>query len=185
MSLSEKLAKRTFPTKDVQLCLDAALSAERDALMAELSAARKKSDARLSSTSKGLTKQVAELEDQMRAATITIRITGMPFAEYNKIMRAHPPRSGRQEVFDPETFYPDVAYKAGSLVEGDQVTKLSESPRAEWDELMGVLTDGEFDALALAVNSVNRTLSGVGFLGRSSEQTDDSDETSGSPETSE
>ena len=44
---------------------------------------------------------------------------------------------------------------------------------------------GLLDALAVAVNSVNRTLSEVGFLGRNSGSMDDSSETSESPEPSE
>lgn len=186
MSLADKISKRTFPTKDVVLCLDAALAAERDALVVELAQARKSSEGRLASSPvTALTKKINALEEQMRDSLVTIRVTGMPFAEYNKVMRAHPPRKGKQEAYNVETFFPDIVYKSGALVEGDQVTKLADSPRSEWDALVDVLTDKEFDVLVESVIATNRTLQEVGFLARGSATTDASSGTSDSPETSE
>lgn len=186
MSLADKISKRTFPTKDVVLCLDAALAAERDALVADLAQARKSGEGRLASSPvEKLTKQINELEERMRDSLVTIRVAGLPFAEYNKIMRAHPPRKGKQEAYNVETFFPDVVYKSGSLVEGDEVTKLSESPRTEWDALVEVLTDKEFDTLVEGVIATNRTMQEVGFLARGSATTAASSEISESPEPSE
>jgi hypothetical protein len=186
MSLADKISKRTFPTKDVVLCLDAALGAERDAALAELAEARSRDSGRLASnTTAPLVQKVNEIEDRLRDSLITIRVVGLPFAEYNKIMRAHPPRKGKQEAYNVETFFPDVVYKSGSLVEGDEVTKLTDSDRKEWDALVDLLTDKEFDVLVDAVLATNRTLQEVGFLGRGSATTTDSSETSASPETSE
>jgi hypothetical protein len=181
MSLADKISKRTFPTKDIVLCMDSALSAERDAAIVDLAAARKSGEGRLaSSPTATLTKRIAELEEQMRDSLVTVRVVGMPFQAYNKIMAAHPPRKGKQEAYNVETFFPDVVYKAGSLVEGDQVTPLSDTPRGEWDSLVEVLTDKEFDALVEAVIATNRTMQEVGFLARGSATTPDSSETSDS-----
>jgi hypothetical protein len=187
MSLSEKISKRTFPTTEVKFCLDAALSAERDQALRDLADARATDSGRLASNVAGAAqKRVAELEKAMQDSIVTVRVVGLPFAEYNKIMRAHPPRKGKPEGLNPETFFPDVVYKSGWLVEdGKDPIKLADTPRSEWDALVAVLTDAEFDDLAKAVNVVNRTLQEVGFLGRGSGKTEDSSGTSESPAPSE
>jgi hypothetical protein len=184
MSLSDKLALRTFPTRDVTLCLDADLSSQRDTLMAKIDSARK--DSRARSGISGLQRQIAELEASMRASLVVIRVTGLPYAEYNKIMRAHPPKKGQLSNFNPETFYSDLVYKSAALVDGDQVQPLVDVARSEWDQLVASLTDGEFDMLAGAALEVNRERGRqIGFLGGTSNETPSSSETSESPEASE
>jgi hypothetical protein len=183
MSLSDKLQHRTFPTKDVTLCLDAALSAERDAAMAEL--AKQQQDSRLASGKGAIQKRITEIESRMRDSLVTLRITGLPFAEYNKAVHANPPRKGRQETFNPTTFFLYVARKSTQYI--DEAGEAHDITGEEWDRIESGLTDGEHDNLATAVIEVNRTqgLQGVGFLGRASEKITGSPETSGSPELSE
>jgi hypothetical protein len=185
MSLSDKLQHRTFPTKDVVLCLDAALSAERDAAMAELVKANDPATRRLAGNGgREVQKRIDAIEDRMRESLVTLRITGLPFAEYNKCVHANPPRKGKQETFNPVTFFLYVARKSATYVEGDEALPISDE---DWAALEGALTDGEHDNLANAVIEVNRTqgLQGVGFLGRASATTTDSSETSAQPEPSE
>lgn len=185
MTFSEKLAKRTFPTRDVKLCLDAGLVAERDAVMAQIRQTQGP-DARVRSGAGVLQKRAAELEEQMRESLITIRVTGLPYALYNKIMRNHPPRKGKAEAFNPESFYSDLVYKSSSLVEGETLQPLTEVPRAEWDQLIESLTDGEFDILAGAALEVNRERGRqIGFFETDSGTTPTSSETSESPDPSE
>lgn len=186
MSLSDKLAHRTFPTKDVTLCLDAALSSERDAAMAELVKARQTDSGRLASNTAGrIQKQINEIEARMRDSLVTLRIVGLPFAEYNKCVHANPPRKGKQESFNPTTFFLYVARKSAKYIDenGDPQDISSE----DWEALEASLTDGEHDNLANAVIEVNRTqgLQGVGFLGRASATTRDSSEISEPPAPSE
>jgi hypothetical protein len=186
MSLSDKLQHRTFPTKDVTLCLDAALSAERDAAMAELVKAKDADSGRLAGNGTGaIQKRITEIESRMRDSLVTLRITGLPFADYNKAVHANPPRKGRQETFNPTTFFLYVARKSTQYI--DEAGAAHDITGEEWDRIESGLTDGEHDNLATAVIEVNRTqgLQGVGFLGRASEKITGSLETSGSPELSE
>lgn len=186
MSLSEKLSKgRTFPTKDVQLCLDAALVAERDRAMEALADAVKKNttDGRLTGVAgKAERAELDEIEERMRASVITLRVTGLPFKEYNDCVRANPPRKGRQETFNTSTFFLYTARRSTRYV--NDAGELEPISDEDWARIEADLTDGEHDLLAGAVIEVNRTqgLSGVGFLGRSLPTTRSSDETSESPE---
>lgn len=178
MSLSDKLQHRTFPTKDVTLCLDAALSAERDAAMAELVKAREDDAKRLAgNAARPIQKRIDDIEERMRDSLVTLRVTGLPFAEYNKCVHANPPRKGKQEAFNPTTFFLYVARKSAKYIDDSGAHDISPE---EWEQIEAGLTDGEHDTLANAVIEVNRTqgLQGVGFLGRASGTTPDSSETS-------
>lgn len=183
MSLAEKKNKRTYPTKDVTICLDAALSAERDRLMARQA---QPSDDRVRSGKASIAKEIAALEDRMRDSLLTIRVTGTDYATYNSVQFAHKPRKGRMEAFNPTTFFTDIVYKTSYEVDGDELVALRDQPRGDWDEIANGLTDAEFTELANAVIATNGVRAATGFLDRNaSGTTPDSSETSGSPETSE
>jgi hypothetical protein len=169
--MSKKNRTRTYPHRDVTICLDAGLAAERDALMVRVKGRKSPADA----------KAVKELEDRMRDSLLTIRVTGVPRLEYAKVQRAHPSKNPLQS-FDPDTFFMDFIYKTGFEVDGDEVTRLSEWNRSEWDEIADGLTDAEFTALATAVHETNVERVETGFLSVSSAQTGHSTQTSEQPE---
>lgn len=161
---------RTYPYEDVTICLNAELAAERDALMSQRGPQAKKA--------------LAELESRMRDSLLTIRVTGAPRAEYMKIQRAHPATTATQ-TFNPDTFFLDFIYKTGFEVDGETVTRLSEWPRAEWDEIADGLTEGEWSDLAVAVHRTNATRVETGFLSRGSVSTEPSAPNSERPATGE
>lgn len=179
LSLSEKLSKRTLPTQDVTLCLDGALTAERDALLSRIAELEKKrqkdaeagSDrARNPELAKAL-KAVADIEERMRESQVTLRISGLPFVEYNTIMRAHPPKKGAQSPFNAETFFLAAAKVSAQYVGDDgELEAISDD---DWSVLEQSLTDGEHDLLANAVLFVNRTYAQASpaFLGHASKPT--------------
>lgn len=169
MSLSSKRGKRSFPYTDITLCLDAALAAERDSLMREIAKSK---------VAPSVKKRLNEIENQMRDSLLTVRVTGVPYPEYMKIQRAHPKRNGIPEVFNPETFYSDFVYKTGYEVDGENLTKLSDQPRKDWDEIVGELTTGEMTVLANAVESNNGRPVETGFLSQGSASTEPSPQTS-------
>jgi hypothetical protein len=174
MSYADKISKRTFPTRDVVLCLDAALSAERDAAIAEVTRlsqvqekAREAGSSRMRNPELAAAqKKVAELEERMRDSLVTIRVTGVKYAEYNSIQFAHKPRKGHNEAYNPISFFPDLVYKSSYEIDGETVTKLTDTPRSAWDALVEELTDAEFTELANAVIAVNGIKAGTGFLDR-------------------
>lgn len=178
MSLSSYRAKRTFPSRTVTICLDAALSAEKDRLMRQRFAAGDK-------IPPALAKAFKDLDARMADSLLTIKVVGVPFAEYHKIQMAHPARKNVNEMYNPLTFYPEAVYKTGFLVEGDEETPLRDSPRREWDELVSALTSAEMIALTEAVDDVNGNRVNPDFMRAGSAPIPSSFETSGSPATSE
>ena len=156
---------RTYPHRDVTICLDAMLGMERDALLVKK---------RLSPSE---VKQLKDLETRMQDSLLTVRVVGVPRAEYAKIQRAHPGVTPLQ-AFNPDTFFYDFIYKTGSEVDGDEVSPLSEWKRSEWDEITEGLTEGEWNDLAQAVHDVNVKRVETGFLSRGSAATEPSSQNS-------
>jgi hypothetical protein len=173
--MSKKNRTRTYPHKDVTICLDGAAAAERDALMVKVGKGRRSPE---------VAKQIRDLEDRLRESLLTIRVTGVPRAEYDKIQRAHPGKTAVQ-AFNPDTFFTDFVYKTGFEVDGDEITRLSEWDRHEWDEIADGLTDAEFTAVATAVHEMNVQRVETGFLSRGSVQTEPSSQNSEQPESGE
>lgn len=159
---------RTYPHVDVTICLDAALAAEREGLLAQRGPVA--------------AKQLKALEESMRDSLLTVRVMGVPRGEYMKIQRAHPGQTPLQ-AFNPDTFFYDVIYKTGFEVEADgTLTRLADWKRSEWDEITDGLTEGEWNDLAQAVHNVNVNRVETGFLSRGSAQTEPSTPTSEQPE---
>lgn len=193
MSIADKIAKRTFPTLEVPICLDAALSAEYDSAVASvdrLSKAQRLAAEAGSSRARNpelasARKTADEVKARMRESTLVVRVVGVPFAEYNKIQRAHPGRKGHAEAFNPYTFFGDFLYKTATWREPDgEWEPISATAREQWDKLVDNLTDGEYEQLANAVHALNKRPQTAAFLVDSA-STRTSDETSESPETSE
>ena len=170
-SLDDKLApERVYPHKDVHLCRDSALLDERDAALAKLmnarAAARKAAkdaetgsgDTRMgkskSAPVKAAEKELAGVEERIRAAAITLRITGVPFGKYNQFIARNPPRKGHSEGFNAETFWVYVARQTAKYVDDDG--HLHDITSEQWDRLEKDLTDAEHDLIASAVIAVNR-----------------------------
>lgn len=170
-SLDDKLApERVYPHKDVHLCRDSALLDERDAALAKLANARTAAqkaakqaengsgDTRLGKSAtapvKAAEKELAAVEERIRAAAITLRITGVPFGKYNQFMARNPGRKGMNEGFNPTTFFLHVARHTAKYVDDDG--QLHDITAEQWDRLEKDLTDAEHDAIASAVIAVNR-----------------------------
>lgn len=160
---------RTFPHRDVTICLDGAASADREMLLAK----QRRTPAEA--------KQLKEIEARMKDSLLTIRVVGVSRAEYAKIQRAHPGTSPMQ-AFNPDTFFYDFIYKTGFEVDGDEVTPLSSWNRSEWDAITADLTEGEWNDLAQAVHDMNVKRVETGFLSRGSVTTEPSTPTSEQPD---
>ncbi|MDQ7877373.1 hypothetical protein Q9R08_05215 [Microbacterium sp. QXD-8] len=177
-NLSSRLQQRKMPTKDVRICLDLDLLAQRDEAMRGLAAAksRQNDDGRMvgSPSVNNALARVTEVEDRIRDASIVIRITGVDRTKYNSFFLACPPRKARQEAFDTSKFYMHVARETGKYV--DEHGETHDITSEEWADIDKVITDGEHDRIAEAVLYVNREVGGQGidFLGDASETTRDS-----------
>lgn len=170
-SLDDKLASdRVYPHRDVHLCRDSALLELRDQALAKLMNARQEAlraekdaeqgtgDTRLGRSSKSAVKtaerELADVEQRIRDVAITLRITGVPFGKYNQFIARNPGRKGKNEGFNPDTFFMHVARHTAKYV--DDAGELHDVTSEQWDRLEQDLTDAEHDAIASAVIAVNR-----------------------------
>jgi len=154
MSLKTQLKKRKPEHLDVTFCMDRPLVKLLDAARAEdLS---RDGSAYLG----GKSQKVKELEKQVRDASVTIRISSLSWSEYNELMNQHPPRDGKSEEFNSETFFSAAAQATAVEVTAKSTVPI---PEEDWDEFVGGLTDGEYERLANAVMQVNRNFATVGI----------------------
>lgn len=150
MSLKTALKKRVADHVDLVFCMDRPL-------VKELEAARA-SDRDGSAYSGGKSARVKELEKQAKDASVTIRVSSLPWSEYNELMNEHPAREGHDEQFNSSTFFEAVAKATAVEVTGKGTVPI---PDEDWQEFVDGLTDGEYDRLAGAVMQVNRNLATV------------------------
>ena len=181
--LDEQLDEREMPTEDVRVCLKLNLIEERDAAMADVARIQRQTlnDQRLAGGGQAIEAakaRVAELEQQIAAKSITIRLTALDRHDYNRVALANPPRAGYQEAFNSSTFFFEVAKKSGRYVDHTGAEHVITAD--QWKRIDKALTDGEYDRLAQAVIKINRTVGGsnIDFLGDASATTRDSSETS-------
>lgn len=152
MSLKTKMRLRKPEHVDLVFCMDRPLMKELERARAE---AARQAEGRLAA---GKDATVAALEKKLAAASVTIRVSSLPWEEYNALMLEHPAREDHDEQFNASTFF-EAAAKATAV----EVTAKSTVPIPEedWNEFIAGLTDGEYDRLAGAVVQVNRNLATV------------------------
>lgn len=178
--LSARLAGRKMPHKDVALCLNLDLLGRRDeAMKAVDSAARsaRADDDRMAGGSAALKDaraRVAELDEQIRAESITLRVYGVDRHTYNQWLLDCPAPKGQPGAYDPARFFMHAAKHSAVYVDGSGVEH--EVSDEDWATIDKNLLDGEHDRLAQAVLHVNRGVGtvDVGFFGNGSEPTPDS-----------
>jgi hypothetical protein len=193
-NLDALLDDADFPFKDVPICLKRSARSRWEVAQAELlemtdlvegtrdaKGVVQATQGRLAALA-DLKSRVRALEDEMRDATVTFHLVGMPFPAYNAVLIDHPPREGnmvdRAVGYNVATFYPALVKACiASPVLSDE----------QWEKLVARLTDGDFDRLATAASEVNRRLDDgrVPFSRTASVEMLDSVETSSSPGPSE
>lgn len=188
------LDESDFAFRDVPICLKRSARSRWEVAQAELlemtntiEATRDASGKILATAGRlaaraELAGKVREIEEEIRGATVTFHLEGMPFHEYNAILLEHPPREAnmvdRALGYNVATFHPALVRAC------IKSPKMSED---QWARLVARLSDGDFDRLATAANEVNRRLEDgrVPFSQTASAAMLDSDPTSSSPDPSE
>lgn len=189
--LDDLLDERRMATKDVPICLDLTLIATRDDAMTDLARAAQAhaeaqkphpdapmaggSSARTKKALDAASKRVKELEAQIAAKSITLRLTGVDRVQYNSFLLACPPRPKRNETFDPTKFFMYVARRTAQFV-SKKDGSLKDITDTQWARIDKTITDGEHDRIAAAVIEVNRAVGStdVSFFGSDSVTTPDS-----------
>lgn len=125
-AFGDKLAKKKPATTDVEMCLDGELSVRRDAALSRMVAAARTveqlqkappTDGRsvgspvrdAQKTYDDAALEVAALEEEMRGASIKLRIRAVPSGDYNLYQTKNKPRPGHNEAYNPQTFFLYVA----------------------------------------------------------------------------
>lgn len=173
-NLSDLLGTRVMPHKDVRICLDLELLAQRDEAMKAVPRRPSVDDDRMVAAKGEANARVAELEAKIQAASITLRVKGVDRFVYNEWMVQCPPRKGKQENYDPSKFFMHAAKNSAVYV--DEAGAEHDITPDEWASIDKMLTDGEHDRIAQAVVHVNRSVGAVdvGFFANASETTRDS-----------
>lgn len=159
MDIADVLKKAKPPESSVDLCLEADLAAEHDALNRQLLEAQQE-EARTSRKmgdvprSRQLSEQIQELEERMRSSEVTFRMRGISAFRYQELLDDHPGREGKNERYNPLTYPP--ALIAACCVD----PHMSE---VEAKQLVEVLGTGQTDKLFSAAMTVTQGPGAVPF----------------------
>jgi protein required for attachment to host cells len=157
------------PETRVLFCLDGDLKAEHEAAEAELNAARSRSlaDARLNDPAKDIARKVNDLEEQMKASTVSFLVRGMKRGDWNELVAAHAPREGnaldKSYGFNVEALMTAAIPKSIAGVENQAGEALPFVVAEEWDALADDMTDSQYEDFILATLRVNKGRNEVPF----------------------
>jgi hypothetical protein len=157
------------PETRVLFCLDGDLKAAHEAAEAEYSAARSRSvaDERLNDPAKDLARKVVDLEDRMKASSVTFLIRGLPRGKWSEMVTEHAPRpentTDKAYGFNVETLMIAALPQSIAAVENAEGEALPFDPAAEWDALADEMTNSQYEDFVLAVLRVNAGRNDVPF----------------------
>ncbi|MFI2563008.1 hypothetical protein [Paenarthrobacter sp. NPDC018779] len=157
------------PETRVPFCLDGDLKAAHEAAEAAFVAERNKGlgDERLVSPVKALAQRVAEVEAEMKAATVDFLVRGMKRSAWNDLVAEHAPREGnavdKSYGFNLETLMIQAIPACIVGVENQAGEALEFEPAKEWDPLADDMTDSQYEDFVMAVLRVNKGRNEVPF----------------------
>lgn len=157
------------PETRVLFCLDGDLKAAHEAAEAEFNEARNKAlaDARLNSPVKGLAQRVADIEAEMKTASVTFLIRGLPRGEWSGLVAAHAPREGnavdKPYGYNVEALMVEALPKSIVSVENSDGEELPFDPATEWSALADDMTNSQYEDFVVAVMRVNAGRNDVPF----------------------
>lgn len=164
MSMKAQLKKRKPNQVDLPFCMDRPIAEELRQAELAVAMAAKHGDSAYAGKAKPLVEAEAHLKDvkkRLADATVTVRLSSVPWERYTEIMLEHPPRDGKTEEFNSETFFKALARETAVEVTGNGSTVPIHDE--DWDEFVAGLTDGEHDYLAETLVALNRSNLSVGI----------------------
>lgn len=157
------------PETRVLFCLDGDLKAQHEAADMEYSAARSRAvvDARLNDPAKALAQKVIDLEDQMKATSVSFLVRGLPRGQWSDLVAAHAPRpennTDKTYGFNVESLMVIAVPKSIVGVENSSGEALPFDTKTEWDALADDMTNSQYEDFVLAVLRVNAGRNDVPF----------------------
>lgn len=165
------------PERTVEVCLRGDLRAEFELLEEQLREADKKERTSLADPGPApIIEQMDELREQMRGATIRIRLRAMPRRDWATLVAEHPPRddvaADKGRLVNMSTFFDAAVPRC--IVDPDL------SPQ-QFDRMVDAISNGQWSELANAAWLVNTGAVDVPFSPVASRISRNSDETSKPP----
>lgn len=156
------------PQKNVDLCLDGTLRAAWEEADARLSLMRKEriGDDRLNSPVKAIAQEVLDLQDQMKAETVTFTIQGLPRTEWEDLITTNPERADNatdKTYGFNATAVANTAIPASIVGVTQDGKKIEFDAATEWDALADDMTDQQYESFFLAVLMMNRGRQDIPF----------------------
>lgn len=184
------LDEAELPERTVNVCLRGKLRGDWEKLDEQYKEARQRDRQSLSDDGgRAITDEMRDLEEQMRASTVAVRLRALPDDEegtpgrvrFNKLIAAHPPRQGNRRDanlgVNLDTFFDALVPLSVVDVtahDGDVFV-----PDAEWIvKLLGKITSKQWNDLADAAFVLNGGSVDIPFSPTASRTIRDSDETS-------
>lgn len=108
MDIAEVLKRIKRPERVARINLAGDLLAEHTLLQQEIVAAEAASKQKMGASGRvaELAAQIRDLEERMQASVVEFRMQGLSEYQRDEWLAAHPPREGKQEVFNPSTGSP-------------------------------------------------------------------------------
>lgn len=150
--------------KTVPLCLQGNLVAEFEDLERQLTEAQRQPADSLASgaDARRIAEQMETLREQMQSATVVFRLRALPRRDFRALVDAHPPRlDDRGETVGDDSLGVNTTTVFEPLIRACLVEP--EVSDGQWDRLNDLLSDMQFNDLALAAWSVNRGAVNVPF----------------------
>ena len=161
-SLKTLLKTASLPERGVSIVMNRQLVADFQVAEDRLHEAQQKrnADARLASDVKTAAQAVEDLREQMKSSTITFTLRGFRRDEWRALkakypMGENPSNSDRLLNADANALF-DTAVRASIIAPTDIEDE-------DWDALIDVLTDGEWQRFVDAVYALNEEGTGVPF----------------------
>lgn len=175
------LKSASRPERTVEVCLDAALQAEWEILTERLEHTGGGGQPLLNRLDERgeLAAKIADVEENMRASTVTLRFRALPRREWVALTAQHAPRDGNAE---DRIFGYDVDATAEAAARAGLVDP--ELDDDDWAALDDALSQGQWMAIRTAVLAVNAGKADVPFSRAASRILQASSPTSEPPETS-
>lgn len=159
------MSEARLPERTVDLCLRGNLTADFQALEAELDAARIAAGDSLDSGTGEIVERMEAVQALMRENTYPVRLRALPGREFRKLKAEHPvPRKDDGEVdevasrgfdFNPDTFFEKLIRVSMS---DPEITSA-----ADWDEFIGGITEYQFMELAVSCLALNQAKVDIPF----------------------
>lgn len=171
MSWRDKVKAARLPEDTVKLVLRGDLQVEHERLVEEIEkATERKADSLAGKGTAALEKQLRQIEADAASSIVEIRLRALPREKrpgddrptWRELTEAHPPRvtDGMMEARDRLAggvnylTFPDAMIRACiAAIDGDEADKVSE---ADWEDLLGGITDRQYDDLVNASWALNQ-----------------------------